>query len=92
MCVLWASPNENDYCFFAARCCARFNSRASWRVTKAEIKILASYKIKIGIDTMTCVEISGGVITAETTKTMINAYFLYFLKNCGVTKPILVKK
>ena len=36
--------------------------------------------------------ISGGVITAERTKTTIKANFLYFLRISGVTNPIFVRK
>jgi len=36
--------------------------------------------------------ISGGVMMAARTKTTISEYFLYFLKNSGVTKPNLVRK
>ena len=35
---------------------------------------------------------SGGVIIAAIIKTITNAYFRYFLKNSGVTKPIFDKK
>ena len=71
---------------------ALFNCLASCRNTKAEITILTSYNTRIGIETITCVEISGGVITADITSTIISAYLRYLRKNCGVTKPILVKK
>jgi hypothetical protein len=35
---------------------------------------------------------SGGVIIAAKIKTITKAYFLFFLRNSGVTNPILVRK
>ena len=46
----------------------------------------------IGTATITCVEISGGVIIAAKINTITNAYLRFFLRNSGVTSPILVRK
>jgi hypothetical protein len=45
-----------------------------------------------GIATITWLAISGGVMIAAKIKTITNAYFLFFLRNSGVTNPILVRK
>lgn len=60
--------------------------------TTAAIKILTSYNINIGIDTITWLGISGGVTIAANIKMMIIATLRYFLKNSGVTNPTLARK
>ena len=54
--------------------------------------MLISYKSNTGIETNTWLDISGGVIIAESTRIITNACFLYFFIQAGVTKPNFDKK
>src|SRR5699024_477619 len=61
------------------------------RYTMADKYILISYKRNNGTATTTCNTTSGGVTRAPTISKIKYAYFLIFLKNCGVTIPKLVR-
>jgi hypothetical protein len=56
------------------------------------MKILNSYKIRTGIDTITWLATSGGVITAEIMKIITIANLRYVFRISGVTNPMRVKK
>ena len=54
--------------------------------------MLISYNINNGMLTTIWLTTSGGVTIAAIIKMITMAYFLYFLKNVGVTKPNFERK